>query len=438
MPNVIRVQRIGGDGAVLVKINLGESPRWSPSGQLISFYHAGEIWTMHRMGKSMLRITNERGHGTTFRHHAWSPDGTKMIYYIEEADRKGFKIVYLDLVGIGKKLGITCSPSGSNAAAPPSAPGPSTPPAAGKGATANYDGVYVATAVTGEKIPHPLSKKTYPFHYGGRTIQVPEGMVFVSGGPFIMGDDNQPKASPAHEVDVEAFFIGKYEVTNAEYMEFVNTTGYPMPKYFAENGNGIPKGRENHPVTGVSWEDAERYCNWCGKRLPTEREWEKAASWDPVKRRTNKYVWGDKWDEDPAHPMFNWAAKWGFGGTQDYWKWRRSFEQSKQGRTLLDMGGPTTAVGSFRKDRSASRCYDMAGNVDEWVADWFDKYPGNTRMSAPWESKCGQVARVTRGGCWASPQGINLQCAERGAWEPSKVDNAIGFRCATDCPWKPK
>ncbi|MBM4080475.1 MAG: hypothetical protein FJ278_12310, partial [Planctomycetes bacterium] len=143
------------------------------------------------------------------------------------------------------------------------------PPAPKPGAK-SYDDVYVATAAMAGRIPHPLSRKTYKVKHGAQTVEVPEGMVFVPGGKFLMGDNTEPAARPAHEVDVKPFFIDKYEVTNAQYMEFVKATGHRMPSYVKRNAGNIPEGRENHPVTCVAWADAAAYATWCGKRLPTE------------------------------------------------------------------------------------------------------------------------------------------------------------------------
>jgi serine/threonine-protein kinase len=141
-----------------------------------------------------------------------------------------------------------------------------------------WDDVYITQAATGDKIPHPLSRKTNPITIDGQTIAVPEGMVFIPRGPFTMGHDGSSTASPAHEVDVKPFFIDKYEVTNAQYLVFLTMTGRKGPYYIEHNGGNIPEKRENYPATCVSWEDAKAYCDWCGKRLPTEAEWEKAAS----------------------------------------------------------------------------------------------------------------------------------------------------------------
>ena len=299
----------------------------------------------------------------------------------------------------------------------------------------SYDDVYVTTAATGEKIPHPLSRKTYKIIYQGKHIDVPEGMVFVPAGPFIMGDDNDPVASPAHKVDVPAFFMGKYEVTNAEYMEFVKATGHPMPEYIKKNAGEIPKGRENHPVTYVRWEDAKAYCDWCGKRLPSEAEWEKAATWDQRTKHKNRFPWGDTAIPDTKHPLANWAGDWGYKPGTDFAAWKRAFLDGETGKRLLDMGGPTSPAGTFEGGRSPYHCYDMSGNCLEWVLDWFDKYPGNTKMEAKYAAKCGEVSRVLRSGSWTHWSGIPASTGRYYGTGESRKE--CGFRCAADYPWKP-
>jgi formylglycine-generating enzyme required for sulfatase activity len=313
---------------------------------------------------------------------------------------------------------------------------PSTPTQSSALSPQSYDDVYVATAATGEKIPHPLSRKTNTIIVGNQRIKVPEGMVFVAAGPFIMGDDNDPLASPAHKVDVPAFFIGKYEVTNAEYMEFVKASGRSMPEHFVKNGNLIPKGRENHPVTYVSWEDAKAYCDWSGKRLPAEAEWEKAASWDFKKKCKNVYPWGDNMDLDPGRPLANWTARWGYRKGDDPKKWWEGFHKSEKGRELIALGGATTSVGMFKGGMSPYKCYDMAGNVYEWVEDWFNKYPGNTMMSAKDEADCGEKRRVFRGGDWSHDYSP-LRCVHRVCGLPGSRPFYVSFRCAADYPWRP-
>jgi formylglycine-generating enzyme required for sulfatase activity len=240
----------------------------------------------------------------------------------------------------------------------------------------------VTTAATGDKIPHPLSRRTHKQTLAdGTTVDVPEGMVFVPGGPFVMGgDDGAPLSYPAHEVDVKPFFMDKYEVTNAQYMEFLKATGRQPPKHFAATGNNIPPGRENHPVTFVGWADAKAYCDWCGKRLPTEAEWEKAASWKAAERHKSRSFWGDRGD-DSNQPRANWLARWGYrpgeGGNEQ--KWWDSFTKTKEFQEQVALGGLTMTVGSFPIGISPYKCYDMAGNVWEWTSDLVDRYPGNTK-----------------------------------------------------------
>ncbi|MEW6357346.1 MAG: ATPase, T2SS/T4P/T4SS family [Planctomycetota bacterium] len=303
------------------------------------------------------------------------------------------------------------------------APGAPAGSAGGK----SYDGAYVTEAATGEKIPHPLSRKTYTVEHEGKTIQVPEGMIYIPAGPFVMGDDADPMANPAHQADAPAFFMDKHEVTNAQYMEFVKATGHATPKHIADNGEKIPDGRDNYPATYLSWEDAAAYARWCGKRLPTESEWEKAAGWSPSAKRMLKYPWGDG-AEESAQPMANDAARRGYtgGGWLPWWK---AYEQSNEGARQIALGGGTTPVGTFPNGRSPCGCYDMAGNASEWVEDWFDKYLGNQGMPPDYETRCGNKNRVYRGGNWGD-SGAHLRCADRGCNWPGYQAHFTGFRCA--------
>ncbi|MBM4085163.1 MAG: hypothetical protein FJ272_10275, partial [Planctomycetes bacterium] len=184
-------------------------------------------------------------------------------------------------------------------ARPPKPPPPPTPPPtkpaetpkAAKTPPVNYDEAYVAVAANRERIPHPLSKRTYPTRQRRRNIPVPEGMVYVPAGKFQMGEGQS-----LHEVYLDAYFIGKYEVTNAEWKAFVDATGHPAPQHW--KGGAIPTGRESHPVVYVTWEDAMAYCEWVSRgtgravRLPTEAQWEKAARGP----EGFLYPWGNTWD----------------------------------------------------------------------------------------------------------------------------------------------
>jgi formylglycine-generating enzyme required for sulfatase activity len=167
-------------------------------------------------------------------------------------------------------------------------------------------------------------------------------MVLIPAGEFIMGSDNSDDdEKPAHSVSLQAYYIDKFEVTNKQYREFCDATGRAQPKnppfepdYFVN--------KPDFPVMGVQFNDAVEYANFVGKRLPTEEEWEKAASWDPNTQRKHIWPWGD--DHTP-------------------------------GRANLDTKHPA-AVGRYVNDRSAYNVYDMAGNVFEWVDGFYQSYDG--------------------------------------------------------------
>jgi len=219
-------------------------------------------------------------------------------------------------------------------------------------------------------------------------------MVAIPGGELMMGNDGgDPDEAPAHAVSVVPFEIDKTEVTNAEFAAFVEATGYKTA--VEESGGGswrdYAEGRDNHPVVKVSWADADGYCAWAGKRLPTEAEWEYAA------RGTDGriYPWGNDWNPDACNG-------------------RESGIRS------------TTAVGSFAAGASPSGVLDMAGNVREWAADWYDKYPGSS-FSSPYF----KVFRVHRGGGWFDPP-ADLRTTKRNAGPPETANDDLGFRCAKD------
>jgi formylglycine-generating enzyme required for sulfatase activity len=219
-------------------------------------------------------------------------------------------------------------------------------------------------------------------------------MVSIPGGEFMMGNDSgDPDEAPAHSVSVAPFEIDKTEVTNAEFAAFVKATGYKTAA--EESGGGswrdYAEGRDNYPVVKVSWADADAYCAWAGKRLPTEAEWEYAA------RGTDGriYPWGNDWKPDACNG-------------------RESGIRS------------TTAVGSFAAGASPYGVLDMAGNVREWAADWYDKYPGSS-FSSPYF----KVFRVHRGGGWFDPP-EDLRTTKRNAGPPETANDDLVFRCARD------
>jgi formylglycine-generating enzyme required for sulfatase activity len=183
---------------------------------------------------------------------------------------------------------------------------------------------------------------------------------------------------------LKAFWIDKFEVTNAQYARFVEEAGHRKPGYWEDPAFNQPA----QPVVGVSWEDAKAYARWAGKRLLSEAEWEKAAR--GVDGRM--YPWGDDWMADRCNSA----------GGQD------GFE------------GPSP-VGSFPSGASPYGVMDMAGNVWEWIAD----EPG---PDAPPESK---LLRIGKGGSWTNPRD-GVQVTSRAKGELNLADCIIGFRCAMD------
>ena len=259
-------------------------------------------------------------------------------------------------------------------------------------------------------------------------------MVRVPGGTFQMGAvwdefayDNE---LPVREVHVPAFKIARCPVTNAEYARFVEEGGYErrelwseegwsyreqegwaQPLYWTRAGSGWREKamfeeaelKSNHPVTGISWYEAEAYARFAGKRLPTEAEWEKAASWDEGKKRKRRFAFGDSVPEDRE------VANFGFR----FWG--------------------TTPVGSFPEGASPYGCLDMTGNVWEWTSDKFEGYAGFEPFPYPEYSEewFDGDHRVLRGGSWAT-QAPLLRTSFRNFFRRHFRIAFAGFRCASD------
>jgi formylglycine-generating enzyme required for sulfatase activity len=282
-----------------------------------------------------------------------------------------------------------------------------------------------------------------------------QGMIFLEGGSFLMGtDDNEgfPKdgEGPVREITVSPFYIDPCTVTNREFQRFVEATGYRTeaeqfgwsfvfhlfvsPQTAASvtsvvqnspwwwNVSGAdwshPEGpdsdiqdRMDHPVIHISWNDAMAYCRWAGKRLPTEAEWEYAARGGLVQKR---YPWGDLLKPDGEHRCNIWQGKFpdknnasdGYAGTAP----ARSFEPNNYG------------------------LYNVSGNVWEWCADWFSPtFHINGPRINPVGPPTGQ-ARVTRGGSYLCHKSYcnRYRVAARTSNTPDSSTGNIGFRCAAD------
>ena len=198
---------------------------------------------------------------------------------------------------------------------------------------------------------------------------------------------------PSRTVTLKGFYIDRAEVTNAEYRAFIAATKRAAPSASpAWHEGNIRKGMEEHPVVGVSCEDAQAYAEWKGKRLPTEAEWEKAARGPDARL----FPWGDPYFPDRANINAEKAT--------------------------------TRPVGSLPRGASLYGCQDLCGNVWEWTASRYEAYPGNPLPKTLFSS--GLV--VIRGGSWQERNAYNATATVRLGVPPNKTSPAIGFRCVKD------
>jgi iron(II)-dependent oxidoreductase len=279
-----------------------------------------------------------------------------------------------------------------------------------------------------------LREAPYPFSHTPEPVGDTdvEGELSIAGGPFLMGTDHEPWAydneQPGHERVVAPFRIDRTPVTNRAYLEFVAAGGYRDDSAWSEEGRAWrddaalahpefwragPDGSfgrrrfgqwepvpPNEPVQHVCWYEADAFARWVDKRLPTETEWEYAASWDAARRRKYRYPWGDETAD---------AARANLGG--------RRF-------------GPDP-VGTHPRGVSPAGCHQMVGDVWEWTATEFTGYPGFTAF--PYEEYSevffDDGYRVLRGGSWATdPSAVRTTFRN---WDfPIRRQIFAGFRCA--------
>ena len=279
---------------------------------------------------------------------------------------------------------------------------------------------------------------TISYHHAVLSSDVPDDMVLVPAGEFLMGSpagtDGLPDEQPQRGVYLSSFLIDRYEVTNEAYAKFVKTTGHRIP----ENANPsstlwIDKapmaGIERHPVVNVSWDDAVSYCRWMGKRLPTEAEWEKAARGTDERR----YPWGNDWDITKANSASYWAGRTVEFSSGADWE---AFWIKGEGAKLAKEKGVrgevlTLPVGSFPQNFSPYGIYDMAGNAAEWVQDWYDpNYYRSASLSNPSGPERGAI-KAMRGGSWLKPA-VSLRVTDRDWGMMDSRPSGTGFRCAKD------
>ncbi|MCZ2122125.1 MAG: formylglycine-generating enzyme family protein, partial [Anaerolineales bacterium] len=248
---------------------------------------------------------------------------------------------------------------------------------------------------------------------GSTWISPKDGMVmmFVPAGEFSMGSNTgESDERPIHTVYLDSYWIDKTEVTNAMYKKCVDAGKCNPPnssKSYTRDSYYGNSEFNDFPVIYVSWNDAKAYCDWRGDgtRLPTEAEWEKAASWDDDKKEKRVYPWGDS-------ISCSFANYWG-----------------KDGGCI----GDTTKVGSYPSGASFYGALDMAGNVWEWVADWYNAaYYGSSPSSNPLGPTSGQY-RVLRGGSWLNGNNY-VRSSYRNWFTPDDPYIVFGFRCARSLP----
>jgi formylglycine-generating enzyme required for sulfatase activity len=226
--------------------------------------------------------------------------------------------------------------------------------------------------------------------------QPPEGsMVVVPAGEFMMGSPTgDSDEQPAHKVYVDAFSMDVYEVTVGQYAAFLQAKGIDQPSDWKTMNQPA---HQKRPVANVDSTDASAYCKWVGKRLPTEAEWEKAA------RGTDGRLY--PWGNDPPTPL-----------------------HANFGKTDWNNHGVLAPIGTFEDGKSPYGIYDMAGNVWEWVSDWYDY---NYYKTSPSQNPTGPSSggtKVIRGGAWNSNPRA-MRSANRSLISPT--DQGLdGFRCA--------
>lgn len=232
-------------------------------------------------------------------------------------------------------------------------------------------------------------------------------MIFIEGGEFIMGSSEKDgrigidigvDELPQHKVYVSSYYIDRFEVPNYLYKRFVEETGHRTPNnethpediYIWKDGT-YKKGDDYYPVVLVDWYDANTYCLWSGKRLPTEAEWEKAA------RGTDGRIW----------------------------PWGNIWDITRSNTADLELNSPRP-VDSFRKGMSPYGVYNMSGNVWEWTSSVYKAYPGSKLK----RNSFNLGLKVQRGGGWTAMANPYARAASRGSYPLYYKHRSIGFRCA--------
>jgi formylglycine-generating enzyme required for sulfatase activity len=224
-------------------------------------------------------------------------------------------------------------------------------------------------------------------------------MVLIRGGAFIMGSNIGDTTQPPHIVELSDFYIDRTEVTNFDYLHCVDVGGCtPInpPDSATHKNYATDFAFANFPALNMPWQQARDFCTWAEKRLPTEAEWEKAATWNSATRTKSIWPWGNRFDPERAN-------------------------------TAESGSGDTTKVGQFFEEQNHT--YDMAGNVAEWTSSLDKPYPYVADDGR--EDPAGSGARVIRGGSWDDPQ-EQTRGSVRQAVDPTSFSTKLGFRCAAN------
>ncbi|MDB4444067.1 bifunctional serine/threonine-protein kinase/formylglycine-generating enzyme family protein [bacterium] len=242
-------------------------------------------------------------------------------------------------------------------------------------------------------------------------------MIMIPKGEFKMGSEENDDEKPVQSIYLDGYFIDKFLVANSQFKKFVEEQGYETnaekegegmvwtdlgwnlrsgANWRNPDGFSSAEGKDDHPVTQVSYDDAANYCRWAGKKLPTEAQWEKAARGP----EGNEYPWGNT-EPDPTRANYRYGE---------------------------ELSGTTTPVGHYTKGQSDYGAFDMAGNVYQWCRDWYDT--GKRKGKNPTGPETGKE-RVVKGGSFNDSLG-SLRSANRGWFEPDYSNFIFGFRCVLE------
>ena len=273
-----------------------------------------------------------------------------------------------------------------------------------------------ARSMLGQKIPLADENTTNSNNNLSLEKHPPKNMVFVSSGFFIMGsNDHGEDEAPEHKTYLDSYYIDRYEVSANDFSLFLNDVnnrnGYYLNNQYGTlfyNGKfQARKGFENHPINNVKWKGAFEYCRWKGKHLPTEAQWEKAARGEDGKI----YPWGNK---PPAHNLARYRQVW-----------------TKEIKHHV-----MVPVNLFSEGTSPYGAHHMAGNVKEWVDDWFDReYYDEPENHINPKGQIGGEYKVLRGGSWRDLTGFIYSSFRNNAYPYSRLDD-YGFRCAKNIETK--